>query len=279
MVTGNTKRFALIGDHVERLLSTQIHNRLFERMRLDAVYFALSMTGEEMKGALPVMKRNLIGFNITMPLKLTILPYLDEMDEDARQIGAVNTVKVKDGRMTGYNTDVLGVGTTLDQHQVEMTGKPVLLLGAGGAARAFGHEAMKRGAELTIGCRSIQRAMPFQEELQKVYGRNVKTVQMEALKDEFDVIFQATPIGMKGEDVPLPDAMVKGAKFVFDAVYSKDYTPLVKRARLAGVDAVDGYSMVFYQAMEAQKIYWEMEIPQQVQQELFEETEKGFRSR
>lgn len=198
------------------------------------------------------------GVGISMPFKTEILPLLDELDEEARRLGAVNTVVQSGGRLRGYNTDASGGVGALAEHGGVST-KRLLLLGAGGAARALAFAFVDAGAELTIVNRTDHRA----EALAAEVGARSRPFASLETANEFDIYVNASSAGMTDVDPtsPLPASILGAGKIVMDAVYKPVETALVRGAREAGAVAIDGTRMLLHQAMGQFRLYTGVEAP------------------
>jgi shikimate dehydrogenase len=262
MISGKTRLLALIGQPVSHSLSPAMHNAAFAADGLDFVYVCLDVDPDDLpaavKGAAALKLR---GFNITMPHKRAMIPLLDELDEGARISGAVNTVVVDGSTLRGHNTDGGGMVMACQEAGIELSGRRVLLLGAGGAAAAiavaFGGAGIR---ELNIANRSAEHAIELRDKLRGVSIEKVVVHPLDALGEavlETEIIVNATSLGMKeGDPLPLPAWYVEDGKAVCDAVYRPaTETPLVRLARERGARVAAGDRMLLYQGVLAQKLW------------------------
>jgi shikimate dehydrogenase len=262
MISGKTRLLALIGQPVSHSLSPAMHNAAFAADGLDFVYVCLDVDPDDLpaavKGAAALKLR---GFNITMPHKRAMIPLLDELDEGARISGAVNTVVVDGSTLRGHNTDGGGMVMACQEAGIELSGRRVLLLGAGGAAAAiavaFGGAGIR---ELNIANRSAEHAIELRDKLRGVSIEKVVVHPLDALGEavlETEIIVNATSLGMKeGDPLPLPAWYVEDGKAVCDAVYRPaSETPLVRLARERGARVAAGDRMLLYQGVLAQKLW------------------------
>jgi len=262
MISGKTRLLALIGQSVDHSLSPRMHNAAFAADGLDFVYVCLDVDPDDLPAAVEgaaVLK--LRGFNITMPHKRAMIPLLDELDEGARLSGAVNTVVIEDSTLHGYNTDGGGMVMACREAGIELAGKRVLLLGAGGAAAAvalaFGAEDM---GELRVVNRSVEHAIELRDKLREAGLKRVEVYPSDALDEaaqETEVIVNATPLGMKDRD-PLPVAVehLYEGRAVCDAVYRPGReTTLIREGRERGARVVTGERMLLYQGVLAQRLW------------------------
>jgi 3-dehydroquinate dehydratase/shikimate dehydrogenase len=241
----HSRVYGVIADPVAHSKSPQIHNRAFHARRIDAVYLpflvASAQLGDWMKFAsdLPVT-----GFSVTIPHKQKILRYLDIVEPLARRIGAVNTVWRRAGKWRGANTDVAGVLKPLERH-LRISRAKVLLAGYGGAARAAAFGLKDAGAELTITGRDLARG----QMLAKAVGAEMLPIS-QASKQTYDVLVNATPIGMHPNvDACLFTDRVPG-EVVFDMVYNPRETALIRKAREQGATVICGHEMFLEQAAQ-----------------------------
>jgi shikimate dehydrogenase len=199
------------------------------------------------------------GVGISMPFKTAILPLVDELDENARRLGAVNTVVQTDGRLRGFNTDAAGAVGALAEHG-GVRGKRVLLLGAGGAARALAFAFVDEGADVEIVNRTDERAKALAAEVgaRALAGGELKNAF------DFDIYVNASSAGMTDVDPrsPLPSALLASGKIVMDAVYKPVETELIVEARRRGAIAIDGTRMLLHQAMGQFTLYTGVAAPQ-----------------
>ncbi len=258
---------AVIGHPIGHTMSPFIHRRLFELEGIPFAYQVLDVP--DLAAALPAL-RQLDCFNVTLPHKSAILPFLDEVEEKARRFGSVNTVQVKDGKLTGYTTDGSGCRKALENHGVPLSGE-VLLLGNGGAARAIAFEAVQQraGSQLTIACRegSLPKAQALVEDLAQYAAdlgdnhfaaRAVTYAQLEQEQCRYQLALNATSVGMLPHAgvSPVPQEVVARCGAVFDAVYNPGETELLRLAKQAGAVVVGGMEMLVYQAVAAHEIWY-----------------------
>lgn len=263
-----TGQYYLIGDGVSASPSPAMLNAAFEHLGVDAEYFALSVPRERLHDEFRSLKeKGVKGLNVTTPFKTTIIPLLDSLDELSAKIRAVNTIKRSEGAYTGYNTDVIGITRSLEMH--EKTGSErALLIGAGGAARAF-CEAARRLAcgSITVAVRNPSRASRFIEDMDDAFPKaefNLCTLDSIPGGD-FDLVFNASLIGNEG--IPLPASVrriLKPGMLVFDAVYHPIETELLAAATRTGCQTIRGYEMLLGQAAGAFEIWTGLKPPLEV---------------
>lgn len=256
MTSSGSKLVAIIGDPVEHSLSPAMHNAAFEALDLDYVYMALRVPSGALKGAISTARvLKMAGMNVTHPHKINILSLLDKLDKSAELVGAVNTVKNNRGKLIGYNTDGAGAVRALESEAGKLAGRRILLLGAGGAARAVAFSLVKEGAELNIANRTASRTNELKAAIKRSLGTNVGLINLnrkelsEAIKNT-DIVINATTIGMRPDvnrTLLTADMMHKGL-IVNDIVYEPLQTRLLTEAKKAGARTVTGLGMLIHQA-------------------------------
>ena len=255
-VDQSTQVYGVAGDPVKHSLSPLMMNTAFRRETVNAVY--LSLHTHKVKDLIHLVQgMPMQGLSVTMPLKQEILPYLEKTDAWSEKIGACNTVvRLPDGKLFGYNTDVIGVLGPLES-RLSLRGARVLVIGAGGAARAAVFGLRERGAEVWILNRTRETAQKLAREAK------VKTIKKEAVaKQPFDVIINATPIGMTGnKQQSWLEPSDLNARYVFDMVYDPVETPLIRAARQKGISVITGVEMFVQQAAEQFQIWTRKPAP------------------
>jgi shikimate dehydrogenase len=267
-VNGKTRVCAIIGDPVEHSLSPIMHNAAFKKLGLNIVYVAFTVTATELKTAvLGAKSLGLKGLNVTMPHKNAVMNYLDEVDATAKSIGAVNTVLCNQGKLIGYNTDGDGAMAALQENGVDPEEKKLVLLGAGGAAKAIAYQAAQDVEELVILNRTADKAKKLAEAL-KCFDAKVKagTFSSEVLEKELataDILVNATSVGMHPNvDVsPVPSGLLRSGLCVMDIIYNPLETRLLKDAKHAGAKVVSGLEMLIYQGAIAFEIWTNCPAP------------------
>ena len=245
----------VIGWPLEYTLSPDIHHAAFRAMGLDWLYLAWPVPPESFVDAIRGLQAlGAVGVNLTMPHKSTVLPLVDELGDDAAAVGAVNTLQFSAGKIIGHNTDVEGFSRFLTGDAgVDARGKKVLVLGAGGAARAVARSvAVLEAGEVVVAARDLSRA-EYVAELAPG-GRVVAWTEGASAAKGADIIVNATPLGSRGEN-PLPDVDLGPGQTVVDLVYQPGPTPLILGARSAGADAWGGLGMLVHQAAGSFRIW------------------------
>ena len=245
-----TRVYGVVGDPIAHSLSPAIMNAAFRRENVNAVYLALH--AKTLKDLLTCVKEIPIhGLSVTMPYKETILPHLDNTDSHSSKVGACNTVvRAQDGKLYGFNTDTAGIVRPLERRLNTLEGARILVLGAGGAARAAVFGLKERGSEVYILNRSLAAAKKLAHQ---AHARVVKRPDLKKLA--FDVIINATPVGMGNtRETPLQDKEIN-ARYVFDMVYDPAETRLLKLAKERGAQLIPGIEMFVHQAARQFEIW------------------------
>lgn len=264
---------AVIGSPIAHSASPKIYNYGFERLGLDYVYVAFDIKEREMKDAVAAMRTfGLRGCNVTMPGKTEVVKYLDELSPAARIIGAVNTIVNDNGRLKGYITDGEGAVGSLRDNGVDVSGRKIVVAGAGGAATAIQVQCALDGAgEIVIFNRTVSRA----EETAQMIRREVPscavkvcdiadTARMTAEIRDSEILINATSVGMRPveqESIVKDVAAFHSGLTVLDAVYEPVETRLLREAKEAGCHCIGGKSMLLWQAAAAFKLYTGLELP------------------
>ena len=261
--TGKTKNLGLIGYPVEHSLSPVIQNPAIEAAGLDYAYIAMPVEKTRLGEAVGGLKSlGFKGFNITIPHKIGIMEFLDEVDENAKMIGAVNTVVIKDGKLYGHNTDATGFVTALEKKGFVIKGKKATLLGAGGAARAVIWGLIKSGIQsIDIGVRNVAKVEPLAEAFRQYVPITVSDWETPAFQKGLaaaDLLVNTTPLGM----LPHTDAMplvdwdyIRKDTFVYDIIYVPQRTKFLQQAQDRGNPTLNGEGMLVEQGAAAFKLW------------------------
>ena len=260
-IKGSTNIVGLIGHPVEHSFSPPMHNAAFDALNMDYAYVAFDVNPNDLKSAIEGAESlNIKGFNVTIPHKVDVMQYLDELDEVARLIGAVNTIDFKN--LKGYNTDGIGAVKAIEE-VTSIKNKNVVVAGAGGASRAISFYIAKYGAEsLTILNRNEAKAESLASDVSD--SGLIGEVAYDSINaignymEGADVLIDTTPLGMHPNisDEPIVKAdMMDEDLVVFDAVYNPNETVLIKEAIKANAKPVYGIKMLLYQGAESFKIW------------------------
>lgn len=244
-------------------LASELHQRDFDYSKIDVEPTALESFVRETKA-----KQNWLGFNVTIPHKERILDFVDDVEPSAKAVGAVNVVALSSGRARGFNTDVLGLEESFDIYKIQLSGSSVLILGAGGAARAAAFAAAQKGAN-TIGFlnRNFGRANSIANEFSRLFPEvKFKSLQnaAESRKLSASLVIQATPVGMSGHKTETSDLELfnqvletsgPGERWAFDLIYRPEKTAFLSEANDLGYQAIGGLTMLIGQAIATWEIW------------------------
>ena len=250
------EQYTLIGHPLGHSMSPFIHERLFAMAGRKAEYTLTDIAPEHLLEKEPFL-RSLQGFNITIPHKMAVFPMVDRLDESARRYDSVNCVANVDGKLVGYNTDCDGF--TMSVKDYPMDGK-VLLIGCGGVGRMIATEALRSGADLTIGIIPQDRELVetfIQEAKQQMPDARVQYAVTAEIHEKFDVIINASPVGMfpKADACPVSDELIDQADYFFDVIYNPTKTLFLRKALAQGKTAKGGAAMLVLQAVRAHEIW------------------------
>lgn len=265
---GLTKTYCIIGDPIQHSLSPGMQNAAFAAAGLNCTYIAFRVPATELKESIESLRSiNVSGFNITIPHKLEVMKYLDELDASAKKAKAVNTVNNIEGIFRGYNTDIDGFIEPLRKRHVDFHGMRVLVLGAGGAARAVVAALAQEGGmtQVIIANRDVQRA----DELSRIgsgIGLKCETLpldKVQSISAECDMIVNATTVGLSNEPSPIDHEHIKKGSIVYDIVYRPIVTDLIENAKYAQATVVYGYEMLIEQGAKAFEIWTGLPAPRE----------------
>jgi shikimate dehydrogenase len=275
-IKGSTNVVGLIGHPVEHSFSPPMHNAAFESLKMNYVYTAFDVDPIDLKNAIiGAQSLNIKGFNVTIPHKIEVMKYLNEIDEIASLIGAVNTIDFKD--LKGYNTDGIGAIKAIGE-VTKVKNKNVVIAGAGGASRAISFYIAKYGADsLTILNRNVEKAQNLAADISS--SGLVDDVGSDAIDnmdlDDADILINTTPVGMHPNVDETPIALAGDMHenlVVFDAVYNPNETGLLRQAINAGAKPVYGIKMLLYQGAESFEIWTGKKAPIDVMENALRKT-------
>lgn len=271
-ISGKTRVCGVIGDPIEHTLSPTIQNSAFNHLKLDFVFLAFQVKAIDLENAVRGMRGlGIHGLNITMPHKSTVIGCLDKVDSTVRFLGSANTILNRDGKLSGFSTDGIGALKGLIENGVVLSGKKVLLLGAGGAAKAIALTLVQEVGELAILNRSAEKAEVLAERLGRMFNRKVvgdvlsPITIAENLQDS-DILVNATSAGMKpnlGQSI-VPPKWLRSDLVVMDIVYNPVETKLAKDAKVAGAKVISGVEMLIYQGAASFEIWTGKSAPIEV---------------
>ena len=269
-IDGYTRLAAVVANPIKHSISPFIHNSAFETTNTNGVYLAWEVDATELAETVANIRRyQMYGINLSMPYKEQVIPYLDQLSEEACLIGAVNTVVNREGTLIGYNTDGKGFFKSLPSFKISR--KRLVLLGAGGAAKAILAQAILDGvSQISIFVRSssMEKTRPYLEKIQNATGFRVDLFALEDVQDlqdsitKADLLVNATSVGMDGSSQPIPTSIVLPEKLmVADVIYQPFETPFLKWAKNQGNQSINGLGMLLYQAAEAFELWTGKEMP------------------
>ncbi|MCI1964958.1 MAG: shikimate dehydrogenase [Oscillospiraceae bacterium] len=250
--------FAVVGHPIGHTMSPFIQSRLFSLSGINGHYSSLDIAPESL-GKFILEQNDWNGFNFTIPHKRAVIPYLDALDQKAQMIGSVNTVKIENGKRTGFTTDGDGFRLSLQAAGIPLKGRAVIL-GAGGAARAIAFEAALAGCTITVAARehSFPSAVALCADLnQNIPGAQAEACRISEITGTMELLINATPAGMYPDiqSCAADEKLVRRSGCVFDAVYNPQETRLIRLAKQNGIPAVGGMAMLVWQAAAAQTIW------------------------
>ena len=254
------KKYALIGDHLSHSHSPFVHSEIFKDFNIDATYEKIECTIDELGSIINKLRTGeYSGYNVTIPYKLEVMKYLDEVSPEALEIGAVNTVAYKDNKVIGYNSDYYGFYSELLYYNVEVRDKDCYILGTGGASLAVYKALKDLGGKVLFVSRN---------------PKNPKTISYEELENRnIDVLVNATPVGMFPNVgvSPVKKSIAKRAKYVLDLIFNPKETQILKDAN----SKMNGLCMLVLQAVKSEEIWQNMEYTKD-RKELLERIERGL---
>ncbi len=253
------KKYTLIGHPLGHSMSPFIHDRLFKLKGREVSYSLTDISPEDLNSKKEYLKSEFVGYNITIPHKVAVIPFIDKMDTSALRYNSVNCVANTQEGSVGYNTDCYGFLNSLKMNDISLDGK-VLLLGCGGVGRMMAIESLLHGATLTIAIIEEARDMCntlLVELNEKFPNIKVEVVLMSEITGSFDLVINSTPVGMfpKVDNCPLSDETISKCGAVFDAIYNPTETKLVQKFKAQGKKAVGGMAMLVLQAVKAHELW------------------------
>jgi len=263
-LTPYTSLYALIGDPIGLSISDKSHNSFIRAYGLEALYIKIEVKIEELFEFLQLAKGIFHGMSVTMPLKESILPFLDKIDSQALKVGAVNTILFKQGEVCGFNTDGIGALNVIEKGY-SVKGKRLVIIGAGGASRAIAYEAHKRGAHVTLLNRNIEKAEEVARPLRGV-GKGIGYMES-CFKTGYDILINAT-----SHTLPIEEGYILPQAIVMDLrTYPKE-SLFLKAAREKGCRIIYGYQMFIEQALGQFNLWFKNRFDHQEARKILEES-------
>jgi shikimate dehydrogenase len=262
-ISGKTRICGVIGDPIEHTLSPIIHNAAFQELKVDFLFLAFKVKPAEVGNAVNGMRAlNIRGLNVTMPHKTSVVKHLDRVDLSAQIVNSVNTILNKENLLFGFNTDGVGALKALKENGVELKGRKVLLLGAGGAARAIAYALAKEADEIALLNRTVKPAQALAKVLERTLNKKVTAGSLSpndvALNlSDSDILVNATSVGMRPnvDQTPVPSKLLRPDLSVMDIVYNPLETKLAKEAKAAGAKVINGVEMLIYQGAASLELW------------------------
>lgn len=268
-ITGHTKQLGIIGCPIEHTFSPGMHNYISEQMHNDYIYTAWHVEKEDLAEAIGGIRAlGIRGINVTAPHKTEVMQYLDVISEEAKQLGSVNTVVNRGGKLCGYNTDADGFCMMLEKAGISIKGSRVLVIGAGGVVRpTLIRLIANKPQSVTVVNRTKSKAVALAEDIFESTGFKIST---EADKLDFDIVVNTTSAGMAPQEDVLPIETIDGIDnlsfinentAVVDMIYNPDETLFLKEARKRGAKTVNGLGMLIYQGIIAYELFTDTKLP------------------
>ncbi len=271
-------RLGVFGDPVAHSFSPQMQNAALKQCKIDMQYARFQISTDELSEALQqVRELDFVGVNLTVPHKIAALASIDEVDPDTKRIGAVNTIKIDNGKLRGFNTDGKGFARAIrEEFSVDLRDLRLMILGAGGAARAIALQCAKESCErLVIANRTFEKAKKLTDELRDLFAgprvlgpvARLQAIAWEESAFRFqianvDLIVNATSLGLNRNDPPpIPARLLAPHLMIYDTVYSQHRTPFISAAIESGARAANGLSMLLHQGALAFEIWFGREAP------------------
>lgn len=257
------KRYAVLGEHLPHTISPAIHCAIFELMGIAGDYRVLEVARDEA----PRIRERLLadgyaGVNVTIPYKETVIPQLDALSDEAREIGAVNTISIENGRLTGYNTDYYGLEALFARVGITLRGGRAAVLGTGGAAKAACAYLKSAGVETLFTVSRTAQGAPIPG------AARISYEELAAMSG--DVIVNATPVGMFPHTgvSPVPEAVIRRFGAAVDLIYNPAETEFLRLAAANGLKTANGLTMLLMQAVRAEEIWQRRAMPEDARAEL-----------
>lgn len=282
IISGATGLFCLLGHPAKHSISPKMHTSAFQMLGLDYVYLAFDVTIEDFPEVVSGLKKmGVKGFNLTMPFKSLVIPYLDEVSEISKLTDSVNTVMLRDGKYVGTTTDGAGYIESLKEKNFSVVSKKITILGAGGAAKSIiAQAAYDKAKEISVFKRkneTFDATVAFAKQVSDTTGCKVSVFDMDdkdAMKKEIassDLLTNATNVGMEEDTTSLvPKEFLRRDLFVSDIIYHPEMTPLLKDAKSVGAPYLNGKYMLLYQGAKSFELWTGKQMPvDEIKKKLF----------
>ncbi|MBU3916850.1 shikimate dehydrogenase [bacterium] len=261
-INGKTSIYGIIGNPVSHSFSPDMQTHAFQSLGLNSVYLPFPTEEDNLPLLLDAFRiTGVRGFNVTVPFKEKIIPYLNVLSKDAEILGSVNTVIFGSNGWKGYTTDGSGFIRSLKESRIDISGKKVLLIGAGGSAKAVSLSlAQNKVSSIHINNRTVEKA----ERLSGILLKENPNLNVEVNPDsneKYDILINSTSVGMQDEECPVSEAVIRNCKRVIDIIYNPLTTPLLQIAIQNGIPCDNGIGMLLYQGVEAFEIWTGKKAP------------------
>jgi len=246
------KKFLVIGNPIKHSLSPALHNYWIKINGINAIYEKLQLNEDELEQIiLQVKEKKINGINVTVPFKKAVIPYLDELSIEAESTQSVNTISLKNNRVIGHNTDIIGFQTSIKSSKYNLQNKEILILGAGGVVPSVIYALTKmKPSKIMISNRTKEKA----ENIKRLF-KNIEIIEWGKISN-FDMIINATSLGLKKNDnLNLNFSSISGKKFFYDVIYNPSETNFLKIGKNLGSQTLNGKLMFIYQALSAFNIW------------------------
>lgn len=266
--------YGLLGEKLSHSFSPQIHSLIFEALEIEGHYQLFEVNKESLRDAIAGFKALKVkGVNVTIPYKVDVMKYLDDISKEGKNIGAINTICFKDGRTIGYNTDYYGFGMMMRKFNIDIEKKNVTILGTGGSAKAVLQYLIDNGArDISFATRNVEEGRNKFKDFNIVAYEEIRS-----LIDQ-DIVINCTPSGMypKLDNSPLGKDEISRFKVAVDLIYNPRETLFLKYAREQGLQGVNGLYMLVGQAVKAEELWNCLEIKESIVDKIYEEISKLF---
>lgn len=288
LITGKTRIVGIFGHPIEHTISPYMHNSAFETLGIPYCYLPFDIDPKDLEICIrSINPLGIKGVNITIPFKTQVVPYLDELDSNAKLIGAVNTIEARDGKLIGHNTDGKGfINAFNEEVGISISKRRFVVIGAGGAARAVSTALAAEGAgEIIIINRTSLKGKELASDLlRNFYDLKVSAIEFDPYKIndlimDGDVIINTTSVGMKKSDPSIiPPDILRSSMAVCDLIYNPPETPLLKAAKSAGVKFMNGLGMLIHQGALSFEIWTGLPAPVEIMRKAMMNVDKLMRN-
>ena len=260
--------YGLLGEKLVHSFSPQIHSLIFKELKINGYYHLFEVHKEDIEHIVPGFKIFKVqGVNVTIPYKVIVMNYIDDISFEAKNIGAINTICFENGKTKGYNTDYYGFGMMLEKFNIDVEGKNVVILGTGGASKAVNQYLLDNKVNnITFVTRDLDNKRKELKEYNLISYSDIKN-----LKNQ-DIVINCTPCGMYPdiEKSPLTEEQVSKFKIVVDLIYNPQETLIMKYAKNQGIKVINGLYMLVGQAVKSQELWNSLKIKKELVDKIYE---------